>query len=317
MLNQNSMVITMLCSHLCLGEGVKPLEPREWGALAKELMAKNIQPAELLEYSVQDFHDILGFSEEQSLRIIRLIERGPSLSFEISKYENMGIGIVTRADAAYPVRLKHVLGNACPPLFYYAGNLELLRGKTIGYVGSRSVSDKDIEITRNFVSKTCANGFGLVSGGAQGIDSIAEEQALSSGSFAIAYLSDSMLRKIKKPAAIKAIQEGRLLYLSVVKPDSGFNAGIAMMRNKYVYAQSSGTVIIRSDYNKGGTWSGATDSLKNNYCPTICWNNKAYPGNKALIEKGAIPVDESWDGNPEKLLEIKQEGSGEQMSLFE
>lgn len=313
MLNQNSMAIAMFCSHLCLGVGVKALEPKEWGELAKELREKNIQPAELLEYSAQDFHEKLGFSEVQTERIIRLIERGPSLSFEISKYKNMGIGVVTRADAAYPGNLKRALVNLCPPLFYYAGNLELLKGKSIGYVGSRTVSEKDTEITKKFVAKTTSNGYAVVSGGAKGVDSIAEEHVLSLGGSAIAYLSDSMLRKIKKPAAIKAIQEGRLLYLSVVKPDSGFNAGIAMMRNKYIYAQSSGTVIIRADYNKGGTWSGATDSLKNNYCPTICWNNKEYSGNKALIAKGAIPIDEAWDGNMENLLKVTEE----QMSLFD
>ena len=34
------------------------------------------------------------------------------------------------------------------------------------------------------------------------------------------------------------------------------------MRNRYIYAQSSGTVIIRSDKGKGGTWAGATENLK-------------------------------------------------------
>ena len=50
-MNKNSEVITILCSHLCVGDGVKPLEPKEWSNLAKLLVAKNMQPSDLLEFS--------------------------------------------------------------------------------------------------------------------------------------------------------------------------------------------------------------------------------------------------------------------------
>ena len=122
-------------------------------------------------------------------------------------------------------------------------------------------------LTKQTVRKTVQQGYGVVSGGAKGIDSIAENEALSCGSTAVAYLSDSLLRKMRSSAVIRPVQDGTLVLLSVVKPDAGFQAGIAMMRNRYVYAQSSGTVIVRSDFNKGGTWSGAVDNLKHGWCP--------------------------------------------------
>lgn len=90
-----------------------------------------------------------------------------------------------------------------------------------------------------------------------------------------------------------------------------------MMRNRYVYAQSAGTDVVRSDYQKGGTWAGAADNLKNQWCPTFCWSNSAYRGNLALIETGAIPIDEVWDGD---LVASAQENQNEtcvQMSLFD
>ena len=37
-MNSNSNVIFTLCSHLCIGDNVAPLEPKEWGDLAKKLM---------------------------------------------------------------------------------------------------------------------------------------------------------------------------------------------------------------------------------------------------------------------------------------
>ena len=121
-------------------------------------------------------------------------------------------------------------------------------------MGSRNIGDDDTLFTIETVKKTVSKGFGVVSGGAKGVDSTAEAEALRLGGYAVAFLSDSMKRKIKASDTICAIQECRLLLLSAVKPDAGFNAGVAMMRNRYIYAQSSGTVIVKSDYNKGGTW---------------------------------------------------------------
>jgi predicted Rossmann fold nucleotide-binding protein DprA/Smf involved in DNA uptake len=88
-----------------------------------------------------------------------------------------------------------------------------------------------------------------------------------------------------------------------------------MMRNKYIYAQSEGTVIIKSDYNKGGTWSGAIANLKQQLCNTFCWNNLEYKGNVELIKRGAIPIDESWDGDLTGDKAEQMEAL-EQLSLF-
>ena len=37
-MNLNAHAIVTLCSHMCVGEGVVPLEPKEWSELAKLLM---------------------------------------------------------------------------------------------------------------------------------------------------------------------------------------------------------------------------------------------------------------------------------------
>ncbi len=316
-MNDRSMAIAILCSHLCVGENVFPLEPKEYSGLASVLAGKKLSPEDLLPFSKQDFMDRLDLTEEQAVRLLRLLDRGASLGFEISKYESMGISLLTRADPDYPKKLKKKLKNACPPLFYSAGERSLLDLPAVGYVGSRSIGEKDMEFTRSTVKKTVSNGYSVVSGGAKGCDSVAEEEALASGGAAIAFLSDSMLRKLKKAQTIQAVQQGRLLLLSVVKPDAGFNAGVAMMRNKYVYAQSEATLVIKSDYNKGGTWSGATENLKNQWSISLCWNHTSYPGNKALIERGAAPIGEDWDGNIEPFISKSEEEKTQQLSIFD
>ena len=296
-MNKNSEAITILCSHLCVGEGVKPLEPKEWSNLAKMLLANNLQPSDLLDFSSSDFEQRLSLGAEYVARLTRLIDRSASLAFEISKYENIGVKIVTRADNEYPQKLKKKLGGGCPPLFYYAGSLKLLDTAAVGYVGSRDIDSEATDFAMRTLSKTISKGFGVVSGGAKGVDAVAEQASLTLDSPIVEFLSDSMLRRMRVGAVVRAIQDGKLLLLSAAKPDAGFNTGMAMMRNKYIYAHSEGTIVIKSEYNKGGTWAGAIENLSNGWTKEYCWSNSKYNGNMELIRRGAIPIDDDWNGD--------------------
>lgn len=313
-MNLDSNAILTLCSHICVGEGVRPLEPKEYSELAKKLGNIGKSPKDLFDFTVQDFEQLLDMTSDDIDRVKRLLDRNASLSFDLGQYSNIGIETITRADTEYPRKLKKKLGNACPPIFYYAGDLSLLDRNYIGYVGARTVSAEDIEFTKNAVRKTTSLGNGVVSGGAKGIDTVSGTEALLSGSFAVEYLSDSLMKKLKNSDTVRNVQNGNLLLLSVSKPDAGFNVGFAMMRNRYIYAQSEATVVVRSDLNKGGTWTGATENLKNNWCTTLCWEH-SYPGNKVLIEKGAIPIPNDWNGIiPEKAQTVEKY---KQTSIFD
>ena len=313
-MNLDSNAILTLCSHVCVGEGVRPLEPKEYSELAKKLGNIGKSPKDLFDFTAQDFEQLLELSPDDTDRVKRLLDRNASLAFDLGQYSIMGIETVTRADTEYPQKLKKKLGNACPPIFYYAGDLSLLDRKYIGYVGARTVTVKDIDFTKNAVRKTTSLGYGVVSGGAKGIDTVSGTEALFNGSFTVEYLSDSLMKKLKSSDTVRNIQNGNLLLLSVSKPDAGFNVGFAMMRNRYIYAQSEATVIVRSDLNKGGTWTGAMENLKNNWPSTLCWEHD-YPGNKALIEKGAVPIPIDWDGIIPKKQQTVEEY--EQTSIFD
>ena len=104
-----------------MGEGIVPLEPREWSELAEKMMALGIEPGNLMDFSEQDFSDILGLNGIEAERIRKLLNRTGSLSFELADLEALGIHVVTRADKGYPAKLKSKLKRQCPPLFYYAG----------------------------------------------------------------------------------------------------------------------------------------------------------------------------------------------------
>jgi len=314
-MDQNSMVIVILCSHLCTGNNVYPFEPAEWTIFAENLTNKGVKPYELISFSIEDFKTKLDLSFSEAQRITRLFDRSGSITFEIEKYANMGINIMTRADRIYPKALKRKLSKSCPPLFYYAGNPELAENKCVGFVGSRNAGINDESFTAATVKKINSKGFSVTSGGAKGVDTIASDISIANGNYSVEYVSDSLISRIKAKSAVSAIINNRLLILSVAKPDSRFLTGIAMMRNKYIYAQSEGTVVVKSDFNKGGTWSGATANLKQRLCNTFCWNNPEYDGNAELIKRGAIPIDESWSGDVSET-QPGQLVVSEQLSLF-
>lgn len=316
-MTQDTNAILTLCSHICVGEGVRPLEPKEYSDLAMRLTQAGKTPKDLFGFSAEDYSAVLNYDPEQITRIMRLLDRNASLSFELGNYQNIGIEAITRADAWYPKILKKKLQNACPPIFYYAGDPVLLERQYVGYVGARTIAQEDMDFTIHTVRKTIAMGYGVVSGGAKGIDTVSGTEALRNGGVSVEFLSDSLLKKLKKSDVIRNIQQGRLLLMSVAKPDAGFNVGMAMMRNRYIYAQSAGTVVVRSDLNKGGTWTGANENLKNGWSTTLCWDHP-YPGNQALIKSGAIPVSNDWNGViPKPTKKLPATETYEQASLFD
>lgn len=296
----------MLCSHLVKNDDCKPYEPLEWSNLAEKLLNNKLQPKDIIFLSDSDFLEI-GIGKEEKKRIENLIKRGSNLIFEFEKYQKAGISVVTRADAQYPRKLKLRLGKKCPPLFYYAGDLSLAENKSIGFAGSRNIDENDRKFTERTVCMVNSLNYTVVSGGAKGVDLIASKTSLHNGNASIEYIADSFLKRIRNRDVITAIQNKKLLIFSAVRPDMGFTTATAMMRNRYIYAQSEGTVIVRSDYKKGGTWNGALDCLKNKICTEYCWNNPTYKGNQELIKLGAVPIDFEWDGNLNFISESTNE----------
>lgn len=287
----NRDAIIILCSYLCVGEDVKPYTTKEWSDLTSKLLSNNKEPVNLLFFSDEEFINIMNFGTEEVNRIKRLIDRTASISFEIEKLNSKGINIITRSDSLYPKILKKKLNSKCPPLFYYCGNLELLNKNFIGFVGSRNINEVDIEFTQKIVDKCIKNGLGIVSGGAKGVDRTSTSWALKNGGYVVEYLSDSLIRRIKDSEVINAIRNDKMLILSQTIPSSGFDVGTAMQRNKYIYCTSDATIVVKSDYKKGGTWAGAKEALKENYSSVICWDNKNYQGNQELISLGAGKID--------------------------
>ena len=313
--SDNAMSAILLCSYLGIDNDApfKPLTLTEWNELLDRVGQQGQQPSVVMEQN-QSFLRENGYGQEYMERIKRLLSRGGTLAFKLNDLEGKGIGIVTQFDRDYPVLMKRKLKKKTPPVLFYCGDIGLAKKIGIGVAGSRNVDEAGIRFTQKLVEKAAAERLVVYSGGAKGVDGVAERAAVESGSAAVSFVAESMLSKISKKVILDAIIGKKCLLLSDVKPDAGFSAARAMNRNKYIYTSSYGTFVVASDYKKGGTWAGATEAMKNEWTRVLVWNHREYEGNDRLIEKGAIPYELS--GAPLFELLTKKEEKFQQVDLF-
>jgi len=119
-----------------------------------------------------------------------------------------------------------------------------------------------VEFTAKLAQRCVSEELVVISGGARGVDSIAQDAALSNGGRAVAILANGLEKIIQRREIRESILANKLLLLSPFHPNVPFRAYNAMERNKFVYALSDYTVVISSTEKKGGTWAGATENLK-------------------------------------------------------
>ena len=313
--SDNSMSAVLLCSYMGINndDAYKPLTLKEWNELLDSVLEHGQQPSVVMDPS-QSFLRETDCSQAYIERIKRLMSRAGTVAFQLDELEGKGIDIVTQFDADYPVLMKRRLKKKTPPVLFYSGDIGLAKKIGIGVAGSRNVDAEGVDFARKLVEKAAAERLVVYSGGAKGVDSIAEKAAVESGSAAISFVADSLISKIRKKEILDAIVNRKCLLLSDVRPDVGFSAARAMNRNRYIYASSYGTFVVASDYNKGGTWAGATEAMKNEWTKVLVWNHGGYEGNRRLIEKGAVPYELS-EAPVFELLTRKEE-KFQQVDLF-
>lgn len=320
--NDDSLAIILLCSHLANNNlDIKPLSLSEWNSFARLLMNSKIKrPGNLLKMELNEIKNELMYTEEKVKRIKCLLDRAGVIAFILEEMWSKGINVVTRADDDYPRQLKNKLKHLAPPLLYYCGDISLVNRKGIAVVGSRNIEVDALEFTKKLARKATMEGLAIYSGGARGVDSVSEQEALNSDGISISFIADSLESRIKKKEIRKKIEEKKLLLFTAVNPKSGFTVANAMNRNKYVYALSDGAFVISSDYNKGGTWAGALENINNGWVNTFVRLKKELKGNEELIKKGAIAIENLEELNIRNILNSNNNSNSnekiKQLNLF-
>lgn len=304
-ISANTQAILLLTAPLITGQnGVgsgELLTHGEYRRLAQLLREKGRGPSDLLG---ADSDGLLRESESvvAADRVRRLLDRGFLISQAVERWQSRAIWVTSRADPDYPKRIKNRLKDDSPVVLYGCGDIRLLEAGGLAVVGSRHADQTLIEYGEE-VGRQCAQAHKtIVSGGARGIDSAAMSGALEAGGRATAVLSDSLERSVLNRENRNWLVDDQLLLVSPYDPSAGFNVGHAMQRNKLIYALADAALVINADYEKGGTWTGATEQLqKLRFVPVyVRSTGEIGSGLKGLMRMGAIP----WP-NPEHADEIQ------------
>lgn len=296
-LSTDSQGILLLASNLALPDkntDLRPFSFSEWNSFAEKLANSKLErPSAFFKSTPKEWEEALELNNAQVERMQRLLDRGAALSIELERLGSLGIWITTRAEETYPKRLKKVLKRKSPLYLFGAGNPKLASGG-VAIVGSRDIDQEGSIFTGDLAKKCVSNSLNVISGGARGVDTIAQDMALTNGGNVVSVLSNGLEQAIRRRETRNYILNDKLLLLSPFHPKATFRAYNAMDRNKYVYGLANYAVVVSAAEKKGGTWAGATENLKYNWVPLFVRTDDAIPqGNLALIKEGAIPITES------------------------
>lgn len=308
-MNPDSLTLLLLCSQLGLNDdSAKSLTLREWNPLVWKMQAASLRPSDLLGLPESDLQTRLDLDPQLLTRISYLISRTNDLQRELHHLASLGIYPLTRADADYPEKYRQRLKDSAPAVLFYAGEKALLGQPGIAVVGSRHLDEAGQECAK-FVGNACGmSGQVLYSGGAKGVDTLSTESALEARGTAVSVLADSLARAAKSQK--EALSRGDLCLVTPYSPSAGFSVGAAMGRNRLIYCLADYAIVVASDAEAGGTWAGATETLKNNWVPVFVLEHEKMPeGNKMLLQKGALAFPQPFNEAPVKLAAWMKERS--------
>ncbi|QZX99805.1 DNA-processing protein DprA [Halobaculum rubrum] len=308
-LSRDSHVVLLLASHLGGepdGEGSDSgLGPAGWQDFATNVADSSLDsPGSLLELEPDEWPTDIWTNQANREWVTQRLGRSTRLAMSLEDLNNRGIWVTTVYEPSYPSRLAENLGRKVPPFLYVAGEEEHLSTTAVGFVGSRDADETDRGHTRRLVEKVSDDGFGIVSGGAKGIDETSEKTGLEYGGPVIEFPAEGIHHCLQDGTIRDAVMEGQMTLASHYHPRASWNVGAAMGRNKLIHGFGKYTVVVRSGDETGGTWEGSIENLKHGWSPLlVCKDDDTPPGNEALIKEGGIPIDPTTIPKEESLDE--------------
>ncbi|MGD9901396.1 MAG: DNA-processing protein DprA [Spirochaetales bacterium] len=215
-----------------------------------ELLNMYASPKELFANFKNDFNKVKSILEADEFNKMAYALDENFIDKQIFEYEKIKVSLVTLFSKEYPNLLKET---ATPPLVLYCrGDLSLLNSECLAVVGTRRATRYGKKVTESFVKELALNGFTIVSGLADGIDTIAHRTALENGGKTIAVLGggvDQIYPYANVGLSREVVAKG--LLISEYKPDqkpAGFHFPV---RNRIIAGISKGVLITEAGEKSG------------------------------------------------------------------
>ena len=169
----------------------------------------------------------------------------------IENYDKLGIKVVTIKSDEYPMLLKET--SAPPIMLYCKGDTSLLKSDSVAVVGTRRATNYGKNTGGKIVKDLASSGLVIVSGLAEGIDTIAHKSTLEVGGKTIAVLGGGLLNIYPSSnitLAEEIVNNGGLL-VSEYKPNEPIRNYQFPIRNRIIAGLSQVTLIIEATEKSG------------------------------------------------------------------
>ena len=268
----------LLCCHLGNPER-RPLTVAQFRKLARRVRDRKKAPGDR-ELELSDLTK-LGYSPEESQRILELLSDDELLNRYLSKATKHGCVPLTRLTPGYPRRILDALGDDAPGCLWARGDLRLLENSGIALVGSRELHPENERFAREVGTQAARQGLTLISGNARGADRTAQDACLSAGGGVVSILADRL---------IDHVPVRKILYLSEEGFDLEFSAQRALSRNRCIHALGIAVIAAQCSLQTGGTWDGSVKNLRYGWSP-LCVFDDASKSANLLGQMGAEKID--------------------------
>lgn len=210
---------------------------------------------------------------------------------DFERVQKLGLHLITYESDDYPKILKEIYD---PPLVLLAKGAwpKWEEWPWVAVVGARKATEWGKNKTREIVEGLVAEGVGIVSGLAYGIDSQAHKVALEAGGITWGVLGsgpDVLYPQRNAPLAEKMTKRGG--YLSEFPLGTPPYASQFPQRNRIISGLSGAVIIVEATLKSGSLITGrfALEQGREVFVITPPEEHVAYEGNKKLLEEGATP----------------------------
>ena len=283
---------------------------------------------------LQHFHDAedIYYADPEAIACVEglsaeacesLAEKDLKAAEEIlSQCAKKDIHILTYQDAAYPARLKAI--SDPPVVLYYKGTLpELDALPVIAVVGTRKASAYGMTTAKRMGYQIATCGGVVLSGAADGIDSMAMRGALSAGGTVVAVLGcGADVVYPRRNRSLYADTERCGCLLTEFAPGTPPLKWNFPKRNRIISGLCCGVLVVEAPEKSGAliTARRAADQGRDVFVVPGNIDVDTCRGSNALLRDGAIAVSSGWDVMSEYAAQfpgkIRENRSGSSQTVY-
>jgi DNA processing protein len=225
--------------------------------------------------------------ERHGLELGEAFERAQA---SLDDYASAEVDLVTFFDERYPDRLRDL--SDPPPLLYVRGDVELLaRDELVAVAGTREPTLFGTSAAESLTGALSDRGWGIVSGLAKGIDTVAHRTAVARGAPTIAVMGgglDHIYPAENTDLAAQILDSGGAL-LSEQPFGERSRPYYLIARDRLQSGLSAAVVVVQSAVKDGTMYTARFAAAQGRplFCPIPRSENSANEGLRALLERPA------------------------------